>query len=666
MIIDFGYYSLIASLALSVYIVIACLLGIRSNSSNLIRTVRYSFVTIFLLSLVSYGALTYAFAFNDFSVKFVAEHSSTDLPMFYKVTAVWGGMDGSLLLWQFVLSIYSAIVVVLYHRTHKEVLPHTMLVLGAIAFFLLFMLVGWSNPMARLYPVPAEGQGLNPLLQNLGMVYHPPTLYLGFIGFTIPFAFAMGSLLRGRLTNEWIVTTRRWSLVAWYFLSLGLILGGEWAYVELGWGGYWAWDPVENSSLMPWLSGTAFLHSVIVQEKRNSLKIWNIVLIILTFTLTFIGTFITRSGVLNSVHAFAKSPIGPAFLVFVAVIVIFSLVVLFYRQSMLESKSKPKGILCKENAFLINNVLFVGMSLTVLYGTVFPLLAEGLANKKLSIQAPFFNSIMTPLAIVMIILLGITHTLGWNKTSREKIIRNSMIPGITSLVIIAAFYLVFEKVAWQFALLAGSSYFAGYNILVELVRSFKRKRQQKTQNSEKTRGGFKALFQDRRRRGSLIIHLGIVVIIIGICGTFFGQEQTHTFYPGDHFSMDKYTFHFKEVKEFSVNNTRLVGAEMEAFSNDDSLGNMFPAKSYYPTRQEPMTEIAIKKTLINDLYMSLSSVNRDGSVTINIYINPLVTLVWASMIFFTIGIIYSLSYKSAQITQATETKDMKTKKGKKG
>ncbi|MBT3225414.1 MAG: heme lyase CcmF/NrfE family subunit [Deltaproteobacteria bacterium] len=651
MIVDIGYFSLLCALVLAAYTVITLYAGIRRNSHNLVLSARYSSMVILILVAAAYFSLTFAFIRDDFSIRFVALHSSTDLPLFYKVTAVWGGMEGSLLLWELILAFFIAIIAFRYRKTNREILPHTLIVLNLISLFLLFLLIGWSNPLAGEFPVSSEGNGLNPLLQNPGMVFHPPSLYLGYVAFSIPFAFAMGSLMRGKLGNQWIVSTRRWTLFAWFFLTIGIILGGGWAYVELGWGGYWAWDPVENGSLMPWLTGTAFLHSVIVQEKRNSLRIWNMVLIIATFTLSILGTFITRSGILNSVHSFAKSNIGPAFLIFIVAILVFSVGLLFYRQSLLVSKSQTAGIFCKENSFLLNNIVFVVMCFTVLYGTVFPLLAEGLADKKLSIQAPFFNTIMAPIAVLMVFLMGITHVLGWKKTSLVLLRKNVLVPSLLTIVVMAVIFYLFSP-PWQMELLGGVSIFAGYLVVRELIRS-RRTGDLPAEHERESIGSrlLKSLTKDGRRKGGLIIHLGIVIMMIGICGSFFNRETTFTFGPGEENSFGRYVMKFKETTETQSRNSRNVGLAVEILQDGKSVGVLTPVKSYYPTSQQPMTEVAIQHSLIEDLYISLASINSDGTATLNVYINPLVSFIWGSVIFFIIGFIYSMSYKPIQLRQ---------------
>lgn len=644
MIVDIGYYALLASLVLTLYGIFAGLSGIHKDSSNLILSFRYSILAVFGLVAVSYGALTFAFLDNDFTVKFVANNSSTDLPIFYKITAVWGGLEGSLLLWQIILCAFAAIVAVRYAKSNHETLPYTLVVLQISTAFLLFLLIGWSNPFERHFPIPSEGRGLNPLLQNPGMVFHPPSLYLGYVGFNIPFAFAMGSLLSKRPNDDWILTTRRWTLISWFFLTTGMLLGGNWAYVELGWGGYWAWDPVENASLMPWLTGTAFLHSVIVQEKRNGLKLWNLMLIIGTFALSILGTFITRSGVLNSVHAFSKSNIGPAFLVFIAVILVGSYILLYARQSRFALKEKAKGFFSKENAFMLSNLVFVAMAFTVFYGTVFPLLAEGLANKKISIQAPFFNSIMLPLGVVTVLLMGVTQALGWKRTSRKMLKRELAVPAGLSLALMALLPILLSGATWDMVLMAGLTFFALYINVFELWRSY----QASLKNGKEKPSKLKALLKDRRKRGGLIVHIGVALMMIGFTGNFFGEETAFSLAPGEAREFAGYELRFTEAFEYKALNADHVGAKILVSKEGDVKGQVVPSKAFYPTRPEPMTEVAIYRTLMHDLYLSLASINEDGSATLNLYYNPLVNLVWLSMGFYIVGLAFSLSYKPLQ------------------
>ena len=649
MFIDIGYFALLASVGLMLYAILALSLGIKYDKSELILSAKLSFIAKFILIAIAFASLTYAFIVDDFSIQFVALHSSSDLPIFYKMTAVWGGMEGSLLLWELILSFFTVCVIINYHKINRDVLPYSLIILGFISLFLIFLLVGWSNPLDRIFPAPSEGRGLNPLLQNPGMIYHPPSLYFGYVGFSIPFAFAIGSLLRGKLDNQWILSTRRWTLFSWFFLTLGMMLGGEWAYLELGWGGYWAWDPVENASLMPWLTGTAFLHSVIVQEKRNTLKIWNMLLIITTFTLSILGTFITRSGVLNSVHSFAKSNVGPAFLVFIFIILVFTMIVLKMRLPLLQSQSNSSDLMNKENAFLINNIVFTGMCFTVLYGTVFPLLAEGLADKKISIQAPFFNTIMLPMGLVTVFLMGISHLLGWRKTSKNMLFHNSKIPLVVSVGLTVLIGMVLS-VTWEVVMLSWVIIFSGWVILSELVKSYlPLKRNQAELKLSIPKEIVSAFLRNNRKKGGLIIHLAIIIFAIGVSGNFYNQETSFTLMPDESKPFGDYSIKFEEIKSSKEGNTERYGAILKIFKQDQQITTLVPVKAYYPTSPQPMTEVAIHRTLPEDLYISLSSINENGSVTLSLFINPLINLIWISIVIIFIGVIFSFIYTPVQI-----------------
>ena len=481
---DFGTISLMAALAVCIYGAVIPHFGVKSNNWNLIRSAQHASILSFFLVAVASGILIHALVISDFSIFYVWRHSSTDMPLIYKITSYWGGLEGSLLFWILVQSFFAMIVAFRYQYSNREIIPYVITTLNTIMAFLLVLLIGWANPLEVQAVIPKEGQGLNPLLQNPAMAIHPPALYLGFIGFSVPFAFAIGGLIRGKLDNEWVLTTRRWTLLSWYFLSAGLILGGQWAYEELGWGGFWAWDPVENAALMPWLTGTAFLHSVMIQEKRNMLKIWNVVLIITTFGLTILGTFLTRSGIINSVHSFTQSEIGPAFLVYLALVLIAGFTLLFKRIQMLESEYKIESVLCRENVFLAQNILLVGIAFTVLLGTTFPLLAEAVRGTKLSIQAPFFNTITAPMGYALLVLMGIGMLVSWRRSSLDNLRRNFQNPIIiASLGTIIIVWMLFGKnLQWGVYIIFWSAIFVTSTILFEFARATQIKARQTGSN----------------------------------------------------------------------------------------------------------------------------------------------------------------------------------------
>jgi cytochrome c-type biogenesis protein CcmF len=651
---DLGTIALMIALAACLYGTVVPHLGVRTNNWNLIRSAQNASIISFFLIAIASGVLIHALVVSDFSIFYVWRNSSVDMPMFFKVTAFWGGLEGSLLFWILVQSFFAMVVAFRYQYSNREIIPYVIATLNGILCFLLVLLLGWSNPLDLQATIPAEGRGLNPLLQHIAMVVHPPALYLGFIGFSVPFAFAIAGMIRGKLDNEWVLTTRRWTLVSWYFLSMGLILGGQWAYEELGWGGFWAWDPVENAAFMPWLTGTAFLHSVMIQEKRNMLKIWNVVLIIITYGLTIIGTFLTRSGVVNSVHSFTQSEIGPAFLVFLAVVLVVGFALLFRRIQMLESEHKMEAVLCRENAFLVQNVIFVGMAFTVLLGTTFPLLAEAIRGTKLSIQAPFFNTIMAPMGYVLFFLMGIGTVLAWRKSSKESLRRNFQNPMITATVgtIILAVVIPFHLEAFTIFWIA---IFVTVTILIEVGKAAHVKGKQ-LQASPLV--GLIHVFQrNQRRYGGLVIHLGVVLMFLGFAGTFFSEERDLTLEREEMVPLNAYYLKFTGVEQFQVRNATHRAAIIEVYDQDKQLLEvMKPAKSFYPTQPQPLTEIALRREFLKDLYLIFSSESGADSelVTIKTYVNPLVGWAWMALPVFTLGIGICLTYRPRSLTSRQE------------
>jgi len=645
---DFGAIALMAAFAVCVYGTVVPHLGVRSNNWNLIRSAQNASILSFLLISIASAALLQALLISDFSLRYVWEHSSTDMPLLYKVSSFWGGLEGSLLFWVLVQSFFSMIVAFRYQYSNREIIPYVIATLNAILAFLLLLLIGWSNPLDLQGVIPLEGRGLNPLLQHPAMAIHPPSLYLGFIGFSVPFAFAMGGLILGKMDNEWVLTTRRWTLTAWYFLSAGLILGGQWAYEELGWGGFWAWDPVENAALMPWLTGTAFLHSVMIQEKRNMLKIWNVVLIILTFGLTIVGTFLTRSGIINSVHAFTQSEIGPAFLIFLAFILVIGFALLFKRIQMLESEHKIESVLCRENAFLAQNVLLVGIAFTVLLGTTFPLLAEAVRGTKLSIQAPFFNTIIAPMGYMLLLLMGIGTLIAWRKSSWEGLRRNFKNPLILATVgtVFLAWFLADRNLLWSVHTIFWLTIFVTSTIVLEIVKAVQAKSIQTKSNF--IIGLFYVIARNPRRYGGLLIHFGVVLMFLGFAGTFFKVERNMTLEPGVPQQIGEYSLEFKQMEEYKVGNATHRASIVEVYDKEgDFLEVLKPAKSFYPTQPQPLTEVAIRRSFLEDLYLIFSSENGEeqGSITLRVFINPLVGWAWMALPVFTLGVGLSLSYR---------------------
>ncbi|MHB9090960.1 MAG: heme lyase CcmF/NrfE family subunit [Chloroflexota bacterium] len=440
--VEVGRATLALAFAIAVFAAVAPVIGDRLKFPELVVAARRSVYALTVLLSISGLLLMRAFIVGDFSLSYVANYSSRDMDLIYKISAFWAGQEGSLLLWAWTLALFACLAVLQNRKRHQELMPYVQAVMMVNLAFIVGVLVFLADPFKVLPNVPADGQGLNPLLQNHGMFFHPTTLYLGYVGFTVPFAFAMAALIKGNLGDEWIRSTRRWTLVAWFFLTLGNLFGAQWAYVELGWGGYWGWDPVESASFMPWLTGTAYLHSVMVQQRRGMLKVWNLVLIIATYSLVLFGTFLTRSGILSSVHTFGQSEIGPLFLGFIGLTLAYSLGLLVDRLPQLRGEHELDSFVSRESSFLFNNLILVGAAFATFWGTVFPLISEAVRGVKITVGPPFFNQVNGPIFLALIVLMGICPLIGWRKASRDNLIRNFLYPLGAALLFTVAIYLL--------------------------------------------------------------------------------------------------------------------------------------------------------------------------------------------------------------------------------
>src|SRR2546427_204204 len=504
----------LVALGLALYGGVAAGVGARTGRLALVESAQHAALAVFVLVTSCFALLTYSFLTFDFSVRYVATNTNLGTPFYYRITGVWGALEGSIILGSWMLALYTIILIVRHRVGARELYPWALAtMLGILAFFLLVMTFA-APPFQRQVPVPADGRGLNPLLEDTGMITHPVALYLGFTGFTVPFAFAMAALITGRVGDTWLVLTRRWSIIAWYFLALGLLIGGWWSYHVLGWGGYWAWDPVENAAFMPWLTGTAFLHSVMIQERRRMLKLWNIVLVILTFGLTLFGTFLTRSGVIASVHAFTQGSIGALFLGFLALVVLTALGLVAWRWEAFRSQGELDSVVSRESAFLLNNVLLIAAAFTVFFGTVFPLLSEAVRGVKVSVGAPFFNQVNVPLFLSLIFLMGVWPLIAWRRASLENLKRNFLWPVVLGVAAAAAAFLLGVRSALA-ALTFATTVFVGATIGVDFVRAT-RARLRVGEALLPAVGGL--LRRHNRRYGGFVVHLGILLIALGVTG----------------------------------------------------------------------------------------------------------------------------------------------------
>ncbi len=636
---DLGYGMTLIALGLAVYGGVAAGAGARTGRLALIESAQHAALGVFVLVTSCFALLTYAFLTFDFSVRYVATNTNLGTPFYYRITGVWGALEGSIILWSWMLALYTIILIVRHRVGARELYPWALAtMLGILAFFLLVMTVA-APPFQRQAPVPADGRGLNPLLEDTGMITHPVALYLGFTGFTVPFAFAMAALITGRIGDTWLVLTRRWTIVAWYFLSLGLLIGGWWSYHVLGWGGYWAWDPVENAAFMPWLTGTAFLHSVMIQERRRMLRLWNISLVILTFGLTLFGTFLTRSGVIASVHAFTQGSIGILFLGFLALVLLTALGLVAWRWETFRSEGELDSVVSRESAFLLNNVLLVAAAFTVFFGTVFPLLSEAVRGVKVSVGAPFFNQVNIPLFLSLVFLMGVGPLIAWRRASLDNLKRNFLWPVALGIAAAAAAFALGVR-SLLAALTCATTVFVAATIAVDFTRAT-RARLRVGESLLPAMGGL--LLRHNRRYGGFVVHLGILIIALGVMGSHAWSVQTETtLHRGETAELAGYRFRFDGLTAVEESNHfKVVGAF--TVSNGRVLGVLRPAKKFYPQEQAPIAYVDYRLGLREDLYLVLGDFARDGSqATIKLQVNRLVSWIWIGGVVLTLGALLAI------------------------
>ena len=592
--------------------------------------------------------LGYQLIISNFDIDYVARYTSLETPVVYKISALWAGQSGSLLFWLFILSVYATVVILQNQRKHHGLMPWVIIAMVIVQMFFLVLTNYVTNPFKPTEAdfIVANGNGLNPLLQNVTMAIHPPTLYLGFVGFTVPFSFGISALVNRDTSPLWIQSIRRWTLVAWLFLSMGIILGGWWAYRELGWGGYWAWDPVENASFMPWLTATAFVHSIIIQEKKDMLRVWNMVLIILTFTLCIFGTFLTRSGVMSSVHSFTASSLGPIFLAFVFFILIASFGLMYTRINDLRSTKRMESFTSRESGFLFNNMVFVVMCFSVFWGTLFPVISEAVRGTKITVGAPFFNQINIPIGLILLGLTGVGPLLAWRRTGKKHLIRNFTFPILTGLssAIVLLIIGYRDYVVISFSLGA----FVTATITTEFVRGI-RARNKKFKESLFT--ALKMMVsKNRSRYGGYVVHLGIVFMFIGFTGHAFDKEKEFSLKVGETDHVAGYEFELIQLSESERPNHYAWISDLRVTNhNGEFVTNLHPEKRVYfhrnpdVNRRQPHSELDIYSTLNKDIYSIFSAVDTENGVAfIKIMVNPLVRWVWIGGFILVFGTLIAL------------------------
>jgi cytochrome c-type biogenesis protein CcmF len=633
-----GSISVIVALLAAIVVTVSGIVGGFRRNQTLIDVARWGSYMMFAAMTVAFVTMEIALLTHDFSVEYVSRVGSRETPAYYTAISLWSSLDGSILFWGWILSAYAALVAYVQRDSRSRLTPFASGVMGFVAIFFFGLLVGPASPFGAVFPVPANGPGPNPLLQNHPLMgLHPPMLYFGYVGLTVPFAFAIAALLSGKLDEEWIRTTRRWTVAPWAFLSVGIVGGAWWSYEVLGWGGYWAWDPVENASFLPWLTATAFLHSVMVQERRGMLKTWNLTLIISTFLLVLFGTFLTRSGVLESVHAFTEGIIGPLFLGFIAIVAIVSLALIGWRSDRLHAPGHLDGVVSRESAFILNNLFLVAFTFTVLLGTTFPLIVEAVNGNRVSVGPPYFNKVSIPLGLLLLFLMGIGPALPWRRTTPEKLRRTFIVPALVGLASVAVVFALGMRAVWPLVTIG----FAGF-VMATIVEEFR-----KGINARKRIAGvstpvafWQILTRNNRRYGGYTVHAGIVVIIVAlaISGTWRSEREV-TLNQGEHMVLGDYVVQFDEVWGEQQPQRFVVGSTFTVFRKGKDVGQLQPRMNYYTGSQQPIATPAVKSSLKEDLYLTLMAFDqeRGAYATVRAIVNPAVPLLWIGGMIVALG-----------------------------
>jgi cytochrome c-type biogenesis protein CcmF len=661
MIANLGFGILVVTFFVTVYSAVAAVLSKSNNpqrAAAMVESARRAMLLTFPLLTLAAGLLIYLLVNNHFEVQFVYEVTSRSMPTYLKVTAWWGGQAGSLLFWSWLMSAFASLVTLRKWDRDREFLPWVILVACVTLAFFVGMTTFFENPFRQLYQTsagvdayfiqpansilftPQDGRGLNPLLRHPGMIIHPPMLYLGFVSFVIPFAFAMAALITGRTDDRWIRITRRWTLWAWLFLTFGLVLGGRWAYDVLGWGGYWGWDPVEIAAFMPWLTGTAFLHSVMIQEKRGMLKHWNMLLVILTYDLVIFGTFLTRSGVLSSVHAFAQSAIGPLFMAYIVIAFVASVGLLIYRWDSLRSETEMTSLLSREALFLFNNLLFMSILVVCFWGVIYPLTSELFTGGKVTVGPAFYERANGPLFAGLMFLMGIAPLSAWGHSTMKTLGRAIWKPTVAAVIVTAIIFATYTRNIYAII----GFFLVAYVILITLYEYWRGARARQTSRGENIFTAFWNLTaRDRRRYGGYIIHLSMMLMAIGILGIELFQVETQgTMEVGQQKSIGGYDVKYDEIAQFiGPDGREVTRAVLSVYQNGAYLGEVYPRIDYYFDAQQTMTIPGQRSTMKDDLYVLLVNWEPASATgaTFKIFVNPLVNWLWMGSLLFLFGIV---------------------------
>jgi cytochrome c-type biogenesis protein CcmF len=633
-----GSFLLMATLVVSAYAIAASIAGARRGSRSLVESGVGAFYLATALMTLASSVIVHAFVTNDYSIKYVQHYSDLAQPLFYKITSYWGGLDGSIMFWVFLLALFGSLAIYVNRDRHRELIPYVVAIISAVQVFFLVMMVVHKNPFETfLVQAPADGRGLNPLLQNIYMVVHPPSLYIGFVGMTIPYAFGMAALITGHLDDSWLRAVRRWTMISWLFLSLGLTLGMIWAYEELGWGGYWGWDPVENAGLLPWFTASAFLHSVIVQERRGMLKVWNVSLVIITFFLTIFGTFMTRSGVVQSVHAFGEDrTLTWMFAVFMAAILLFSFAWVVRRLPLLKPRYDLDSWVSREAAFVANNWILLIAAMLVLFGTMFPTMSEALTGNRLTVGPPFFNRWMAPIGLILLLLTGVAPLLAWRRSTLANL-RDQFLWPVAFMLAVTAGVVALGVRVWSSGICFALCAFVAATITQEFVRGARVRRS--ATGTDLLTSGIGLVMRERRRYGGYIVHLGIVLMFFGFAGEGFKTDQQVLLKLGEETAVRHFTVKNNGVKVTDDGQKQMVTGHILVSEDGKALGTMYPARWFFRKHEDqPTTEVAIRRTAAEDLYLVMPAYDiNDQSMSLQVVVTPLVNWIWAGFGILVLG-----------------------------
>ena len=639
---ELGRAALAATLGLSLYALFAGVVAARRGRRRLALSAQNALLGAFATTLVAGAVLLAALLRNDYTFVYAWAHTSRALPTAYTISAFWGGQEGSLLLWLLILTGYAAAAVLLNRRSTRDLVAWVVPVLAGVAVFFSFLVVAIASPFAT-QAAQLDGRGLNPSLQNPYMIAHPPLLYLGYVGLTVPFAFAIGSLLARRTDERWIVATRRWTLVAWTALGIGQLLGAHWAYEEIGWGGYYAWDPVENAALMPWLAATAYLHSVMIQEKRGMLKVWNVLLVLLAFGLSLFGTFLTRSGIVSSIHSFTEGSIGPWFLGFICLVVLGSLALVFARLPLLRARTRLESLVSREATFLYNNLLLVALTLTILWGVAYPILHELVYGEQRFVGQGYYNFFLRVFGLPLLLLMGIGPLVAWRRASLRGLastfvwpLAAAVITGV-ALLPLGAGSSIPGLVAYSFAAFVLTS------IVLEFARGTRARRA--LSGGSWPRAFAELVARNRRRYGGYVVHAAVVLLAVGVAGSSaYDTVAEARLARGDAFAVGDYRLTFVRLHERQAANATEVRAVVAVERDGKSLGTLEAGKNAYAAERQVTNEVGIRSDLVTaeDLFVVAEAVNPDGSVYVRAFVKPLVNLIWLAGLVFVLGSVIAL------------------------